>query len=429
MLKTDRSRRLFKEGGWIVFGQVLMVAGSLAGVRLLTELLPPDAYGELALGMTIATLVNQIILGPLGGGIIRFYAPAVERGDLGGYLNAVKKLVLYATGIVILLAILAAVGLMISGQTQWAAIAASALMFAILSGYSANLASIQTAARQRAIVALHQGAEPLLRSLVAAGLLIWLGMSSVVAMIGYAMAALLMLGSQAYFFQRLLRGKTFSGNKNNWQEGIWKFSWPIGVFGIFTWLQLASDRWALQFFSSTSDVGSYAVLYQLGYYPISLLTGMAMQFLVPILYQRAGDAKDSKRNADVSRLSWQLTWLSLALAGVAFLVAFLLHMQIFRILVAEEYRAVSYLLPWMIISGGIFASGQTLASNLQAQMKTREMMSAKIVTALLGVALNFVGAYWYGLTGIICAGLMFSALYFAWMAVLVNGGSKKECFC
>lgn len=429
MLKTERSRRLFKEGGWIVFGQIMMVVGSLAGVRLLTELLPPDAYGEVALGMTIATLVNQIILGPLGGGIIRFYAPAVEQGNLGEYLHAVKKLVLYATALIFLLTVIACVGLTVSGKNQWIAIVVSALVFAILSGYSANLSSIQTAARQRAIVALHQGADPLLRSLAAAGLIVWLGMSSVVAMIGYAIAALFMLGSQTYFFQRILRGKTFSESTNDWQKDIWKFSWPIGVFGIFTWFQLASDRWALQFFSSTSDVGSYAVLYQLGYYPISLLTGMAMQFLVPILYQRAGDAKDSKRNADANQLGWRVTWISLALTGVAFLVAMLLHAPIFQLLVAEEYRSVSYLMPWIIVSGGVFASGQTLALNLQAQMKTRELMTAKIVTALLGVALNFAGSYWYGITGVICAGLMFSALYFAWMVVLVNNGSKKECFC
>lgn len=429
MLTTDRSRRLFKEGTWIVFGQILMAVGSLAGVRLLTELLPPDAYGELALGMTIATLVNQIILGPLGGGILRFYAPAVEQSDLGGYLNVVKKLVMYATGIVILLAILADIGLMITGQTQWAAISTSALVFAILSGYSANLSNIQTAARQRAIVSLHQGADPLLKSLVAAGAIVWLGTSSVVAMIGYAIAALLMLGSQTYFFQRILHGRTFSKNTNDWQQDIWKYSWPIGVFGIFTWIQIVSDRWALQFFSSISDVGSYAVLYQLGYYPISLLTGMVMQFLAPILYQRAGDAKNSKRNADANQLGWRVTWISLALTGVAFLVATLLHAPIFHLLVAEEYRSVSYLMPWIIVSGGVLASGQTLALNLQAQMKTRELMTAKIVTALFGAALNFAGAYWYGITGIIFAGLMFSVLYFLWMVVLVNSGRKKECFC
>jgi O-antigen/teichoic acid export membrane protein len=429
MLTTDRSRRLMKEGGWIVFGQLLLVVGSLAGVRILTELLPREAYGELALGMTIATLVNQIILGPLSGGIMRFYAPAIEQGDLGGYLNAVKRLVSYATVLISLLIVIACVGLITLGKSQWVVITASAMAFALIGGYGAISSGIQSAARQRAVVALHQGVEPLLRVLVAAGLIVWLGTSSTMAMIGYAVASMLVLGSQMYFLQKILRGKSFIENENDWKQNIWRFSWPIGVFGIFTWFQLVSDRWALQFFSSTSDVGSYAVLYQLGYYPISLLTGMAMQFLVPILYQRAGDAKDSKRNADANLLGWRLTWISLVLTGVAFLVVMLLHVPIFYILVAEEYRSVSYLMPWIILSGGVFASGQTLALNLQAQMKTREMMTAKIATALLGVALNFAGAFWYGITGIIGAGLLFAALYFVWMAVLVNNGSKKVCFC
>jgi O-antigen/teichoic acid export membrane protein len=424
MLKTERTRRLFKEGSWIVFGQALMVVGSLAGVRLLTELLSPDAYGELALGMTIATLINQIILGPLGGGIMRFYSSALEHDDIAGYLKAVKKLVLYATLIIFLLAIFAVAGLVLSGQNQWIAITLSALAFAILNGYSANLSGIQMAARQRSIVAIHQGIDPLLRSLVAGGLVLWLGMDSSVAMIGYAIAALLILASQTFFFQQIIRNSRFSKNKRAWPDEIWQFSWPIGIFGVFTWLQLASDRWALQIFASTSEVGSYAVLYQLGYYPISLLTGMAMQFMVPILYQRAGDASDNDRNADVSKLSWQLTGLSLGLTGITFILAMLLHPIVFDIFVAKEYRSISYLLPWIMVSGGVFASGQSLASNLLAQMKTREMIAPKIITAIFGLTLNFVGVYFYGIIGAVCAGVLFAIAYFLWMVLLVTNKKK-----
>jgi O-antigen/teichoic acid export membrane protein len=421
--------RFFKEGFWIVLGQVMMVTGSLVGVRLLTELLSPSSYGELALGMTIATLVNQTILGPLGGGVTRFYAPAIEYGDLSGYLNAARKLVSYAIGLIALIAIFSAVGLTIAGEIKWVTIATIALLFAALGGCNAILSGIQSAARQRAIVALHQGGDPWLRSIVGAGLLLWLGATSTVALIGYAFATILVLGSQAFFFKKIIASNIVntSGEKN-WENEIWGFSWPIGIFGIFTWMQLTSDRWALQIFSTTHEVGNYAVLYQLGFYPISLITGMVMQFLVPILYQRAGDASDSTRVNSVNKLSWYLTWSTLGLSGLIFVVALLFHALIFKILVAEEYNSLSYLLPWMILTGGVFASGQSLASSLLAQMKTREMMVTTIVTALFGVVLNFIGAYWYGINGIVGSGVLFSMLYFICMVVLVKGANRR-CFC
>ncbi|MFZ4702568.1 MAG: lipopolysaccharide biosynthesis protein [Candidatus Methylumidiphilus sp.] len=428
-INTWRMRRLAKEGGWIVLGQSLLILGFLVGIRILTEIMPPAAYGELSLGMTIATLVNQMILGPLGGGITRFYAPAVEQGDLSGYLSASRKLTLYATGIVILITLFAIVGLKIAGQSTWIRITVIAFLFAIVSGVNSILGGIQSAARQRAIVALHLGADPWLRSLVAAGLLLWLGTTSTVAMLGYAIATVLLLASQAYFFLKLVVAPANIENENKWKVDIWKFTWPIGVFGIFTWTQLISDRWALQLFSTTQEVGNYAVLYQLGFYPISLLTGMTMQFLTPILYQRAGDARDSGRNADVTDLCWKLTWLSLGVTLVGFLVTLILHDFIFRVFVNVNYRLVSYLLPWMILAGGIYASGQSLASNLLAKLKTREMMAAKIVTALFGLVFNFIGAYWLGITGIICAGVLFSVMYFLWMVVLVNDGSVEKCLC
>lgn len=426
--RSARFRRLSKEGFWVILGQAAAVIGTLVGVRLLTELLAPAAYGELALGMAVATLVNQSVLGPLGNGVTRFYAPALERGDLSGYLNAVRRLMLSATGIIFLIVLLTGAGLLIAGRTEWIGIAIAALIFATLSGYNAILSGIQNAARQRAIVALHQGMESWARFLVAAGLLLWLGASSTAAMAGYAMAALLVLGSQYVFFCKIApKIEIGAGKEINWEERIWKYSWPISVFGVFTWAQLASDRWALKLFSTTQEVGLYAVLFQLGYQPVLIATGMAVQLLTPIIYQRAGDASDSQRNANVSSLSWRLTCLALGATGVAFLAALLFHVQIFYVFAAKEYGAVSHLLPWVVLAGGVFAAGQTIELNLMSQMKTKTIMGAKIITALMGVAFNFSGAYWYGTTGIVIAGILFSVSYFIWMAVLSKHKGAEKC--
>ncbi|MBU0878488.1 MAG: oligosaccharide flippase family protein [Candidatus Omnitrophica bacterium] len=418
-LRSERFRRLSKEGFWVIFGQALAVLGSLVGVRVLTGLLDPKAYGELALGLTVAMLVNQVVLGPLGNGITRFYAPAAEKGDLYGYLNSARRLMLSATGVVFFMSMFTIFSLLIIRRVEWIGITVTAFIFAVFSGYNASLSGVQNAARQRAIVALHQGVEPWARFLVVAALIVFFGATSTVAMFGYAIAVVLVLGSQYVFFQKKISVRQEkSCCKTNWAKQIWNFSWPISAFGCFTWLQLGSDRWALQLFTKTAEVGRYAALFQLGYYPMSLASGMASQFLAPIFYQRTGDGSDNLRNAHVNELSWRLVIFILGITGAVFLAAVFFHGPIFRIFVAKQYGSVSFLLPWMLVAGGIFAAGQTIALELQSRMKTRVMMVAKITTALLGVVFNFAGAFFFDIPGVVFAGVLFSLLYFFWMAVI-----------
>ncbi|MHB8668184.1 MAG: lipopolysaccharide biosynthesis protein [Burkholderiales bacterium] len=422
----ERIRRLSKEGAWIVLGQISAVLGSLAGVRMLTELLNPAAYGELALGLTVAAVINQTVIGPLANGVARFYAPAQERNDLGGYLTAVRRLVSAATVVIVLMVLLTVTGMLAAAPRQWVGITATALIFAALTGYNGVLSGIQNAARQRSIVALHQGMESWLRFLIAACMLVWVGATSTIAMLGYAVAAMLVLVSQYVFFRKTLPQNAVASNHGtNWQKQIWQYSWPFGAWGIFSWAQQASDRWALELFATTQQVGLYAALFQLGYYPMSIATGLSMQFLGPIFYQRAGDASDRQRNQNVSRLSRSLTALTLVLTGAVFLTALLFHAQIFHLLVAKEYASVSYLLPWMLLAGGVFAAGQTISLNLMSQMKTHTMVVAKIATSSLGIVFNIAGAYFLGIRGIVVAIVLHSVLYSAWMTVISNKMAAK----
>ena len=82
-----RYYRLTKEGSWIVLGQITSVFGMLVLVRMLTEYLDPIQYGQLALGLTVAGLVNQVVMGGITNGIVRFYSIASEKHDLQGYLR------------------------------------------------------------------------------------------------------------------------------------------------------------------------------------------------------------------------------------------------------------------------------------------------------------------------------------------------------
>lgn len=427
---SARIRRLAGEGAWIVVGQLAVVAGALVLVRVLTERLDPAQYGQLALGLTVAGLVNQVLMGGVGNGIGRFYSIAAEKRDLSGYLRASRRLMVYTTLAVLAVGLALMGGLLFLGYAQWIGLAAAALLLSVLNGYNSILSGLQNAARQRAIVAFHSGLDAWLKILLALGVLLWLGSSSTAVVIGYALSALLVTGSQFIFLRRLILPQSKpNGDSRQWILQMWAYSWPFSTWGIFTWIQQSSDRWALEAFATTRDVGLYAVLVQLGYTPIVMVTGLATSFLGPILYQRSGDATDPARNTHVHRLAWRITLFCMALTLIAFMLALGLHDWIFRLLVASDYRGVSYLLPWVVLAGGVFAAAQMLSLKLMSEMKSASLLAPKVVTALLGTGLNLVGAALAGLHGVVAALTTFSCIYIVWMVLLGRTYRKQSGPC
>lgn len=124
-----RARRLAKEGSWIVVGQITSVLGAVVLVRVLTEYLDPTQYGQLALGLTVAGLVNRVVMGGVNNGISRYYSIAAEKQDLPSYLSASRRLMLYAALTVLVIGLTLLVGLWSLGYSQWMGLAAAALMF------------------------------------------------------------------------------------------------------------------------------------------------------------------------------------------------------------------------------------------------------------------------------------------------------------
>ncbi len=166
---------------------------------------------------------------------------------------------------------------------------------------------MQNAARQRVVVAWHDGLAPWLRFIAAVVLIGLLGAFSSVAMLGYGLASVIVLSSQFLFFRRRISvmdtTRAVPEVTHEWTRKMYNYGWPFAVTGLFSWVHASSDRWALQIFSSTSTVGLYTVLYQIGYYPISLLANLITQLVMPVLFSRAGDGSDLARMQTVRELN------------------------------------------------------------------------------------------------------------------------------
>lgn len=422
--KFDFTRfvRLFKESFWIVSGQVFGVIGALVGVRVLTELMSPSEYGQVALGMTFVMFLGQAWLGPLGTGAARFFAPASEAGELKQYLKAVGQLIYLVNKAILPLALVICIFILVSNLDEWLPLVVGALIIAIVTNCNGVASGIQNAARQRAIVALHSGVTPWVRLLLAVSLIYYFGVSSTVVIWAYVFAAIIILLSQYHFFKQILKVSEQQTSVNDsshvWKSHIVKYSWPFAAWGIFFALYQASDRWALVAFSSQSDVGLFSVLYQLGYYPVALFTEMLFSLLTPILFSRAGDGKNSERLNNAIRLNLKIFGAVLLTTLFIFFATWTTHELIFKVFVAEEYRKVSNLLPWVSLSAGLVTSGHILSLARMSALETKALIVPKVLTSVLGILLNVLGAYLYGLEGIIMAQLLFSIIYLGWMGFM-----------
>ncbi len=424
VLASSRFRRLSREFLWIGLGQAATVLGAVVGVRILTGILTPQAYGELALGMTMATLVTQTVLGPLSNGATRFFSPAIEAGASRSYLAAVRSLLRRATGGIVLFTLVACLGLVATGHAAWVGLVVAAASFGLVSGYNSVLNGMQNAARQRAVVALHQAMASCARFLLAAGMVLWLGASSTTAMVGYVAAILLVLASQKRFFHCTLwsqdqaRARAQALDQDRWRTAMLSYAWPFITWAFLEWARLASGRWGLQIFCTTREVGLYAVLYQLGYYPLTLFTQLATSFLAPIYFQRIGDASDPTRIQGVHGLGAKLMWGAIITTLLATGTAALLHRQLFALLVAEEYRSVSFLLPGLILAGGLGAAARFITTLFQARLRVKDLIVPRVVSETLGLSGNIVGAALLGVPGVVLANVVYALVSLLWIALL-----------
>ncbi|MGP8246927.1 MAG: lipopolysaccharide biosynthesis protein [Bryobacteraceae bacterium] len=376
--------------------------------------------------MTLVTLTQQIVFGPLCSATLRSFASAAERNHLRLFFEASKFLFQLAAGVLIGIIALLALGLLWSGYVKWLPLLVAVGILSALSGYNSLLDGVQNAARQRSVVAWHQGVGQWLRYVLAVTAVLVIGASSTAAMLGYAVAAALVLGSQLAFFQQKIRPLAKSEPATQMREvremagQMWQYGWPFAVYGIFTWGQATSDRWSLQYFRSTSDVGLYQVLYQLSYYPMTMASVLLVQLATPILFARAGDGSDSIRVERTRHLVNAMVCGSIGITLVAVIAMVLLRERIFALLVAPQYRAAASVAPAMVLSAGLFACGQVAVLSLLASAQTRLLIAPKVVTAVVGTALNCLGAWRWGIKGVVAGSIVFSAVYLMWVLFLAN---------
>lgn len=389
------------------------------GVRILTSVMAPEEYGKLALTVSVALGFVYSFGEGMGAGIIRFFPVARSDGKAEWYWGSIRKTLTIFYALTLALAVILAgvaflAGLKIQQIILWELI----IVFGGVLVINRIGISLHAGARNRKTVCWHQVFLEWGRFIGAFGLLyVWCEGAEVI-LIGFILVTVIAVISQWFWAKKLIflswpvgaslvdRSKDFSN-----------YLTPLFVSGFLLWLQTFSDRWALKTFCSLKDVGIYFALYQISYAPLAGLSAFLFNFLIPVFSGIAGDGNNQKRYLKTIEANEKVAILVfwLVLAGVA--VAFLFTIPICHHLVSDDYQDGFWALPWILASGGLYAVALQLTMSFYSGIDTRAMILLRTLSSIFSCVFYMVGAFFFGFSGVVFGGLLFSVIFLIAMAI------------
>jgi O-antigen/teichoic acid export membrane protein len=423
VLSPARFIRLTNEAIWLILAQAIGLLGSFVFIRLITNLVSPTDYGQLALALTLFTLCSQLTTGLIASGVSRTYTDALRSQQLNSFFQACRWMLLLGGALIIF--ICASLALL----TNYVDIGLSSNLvfciaaYAILHGYYSIFLAMQNAARKRKLIAFCTVLDIALRSLCALAVVLYFSNSSGGIVFGFAVGSLLTL-----FILHFLSGREHikptsiatAVEPRHWVQAIWRFAWPITISGIFSWSYFASQRWSLEAFTTTTDVGQFYLLTQIGYAPVSTIGASLISFVTPVLYNRA---TDHANRASLLAIYQTLKKIVLAVA-LFFLSIFILlifySIEIVTWIANEQYQSIASMLPFVMLAASLLSVSHLLGLMVGVQKLTHLFLFRDSVGNLLVTLLNLCTVYFYGMQGLVFSMVLGATLHLLSQYIIVR---------
>lgn len=411
---------------WITAGQLSVFLGSFLGIKLLTNLISEDGYGEFVLGLSIAGMINLFIFAPLGQIIFRYFSYSKSHGEESicfSLLVGIHKKFIF---MIFVLASIAGLLIYIFFNFKWAFLVFIAAIFGIVSGLLGSLQILFNAALDRKSTAISQSLDVWLRVIFAFIFFKYSDESAYWGLLGYLFASLLTLLIQfnkASLIIPSLTDDTYLHQDlkitKKYQDEFKRFGLPFLYFAIFVVVSQYGDRWVLQGLMDTRDVGIYAVLYQIGSAPVNVLSVILNQLITPKVYSKVGKlSKQEDINSGIRLLELSRYFLTL-LYGVVVIIAYFYSEFIINLLTNENYAEHSQSL-WVVVMGSsIFQLAQLMTVNGLSQKSSSRYLWPKILQAISLLFFGFFLVSKFGLTGMPWA-IVISSLIYYFSVIRVN---------
>lgn len=414
---------------WIMLGQIVAALGTFAGVRVLTELMTPGEYGKVALVLSLVNLVQLSLGRAFGTASYRFLGVSQDKGELGAFGAVTLR---WSAGSIAMLLVFLPLLLLLRLGLDWpvsvpllaggVGLTAFLLLHALGTG-------IENAARHRPAAAIGQMGYEWGRVLLAALLVAVVTPSAEMAVVGFMASAVLATAFHGFFIRKWLAFPEIHLFQDVRETYVGKhyagYLLPVVAGGFLTWIFLFSVRWILMRFESLEDVAVFSAFYQIGVVPSLLGASVLNSLLAPIFYRRVSDGQDKATHARMFRVNLAVAAGILAVVVAGTLAVAIMRGWICALLLDEAYRTHAWMLPWMVVAGGLYAVGEQLLISVMSFSSTKILIPLKAVMAGLAVAVYWYAAGRFGLNGVVFALAVLGGgyallMFFAWLGMYLK---------
>ena len=394
--------KFISDGLWVAGGQLFAALGMLVGVRLQTEFIPPEVYGEVVLFTGLSTLVLTIICVPYWRGAMIFFGEAASYGLQERLFGFVRNTVAKYLGITIILVLaIGGVYTAVTGGSHWAIIAISTLLV-IDAARSVEMAFLNVSRQQRRY-AVWSILEAWSRPICAVMAVQFLEAKVEVVLAGYVVASTATFSifrkwalapSLQYSDIELDRIKDLN-------QRLAKYSLPLMPQGLVGWLSALSDRYMLAAIVGLHEAGIYSAIYGLISRPF-LMAQSVSELTIQPMYFHAVATRESQAETVIFK-RWILVN---AAIGIAVLTLCIGASDIIAMyLLGPAYSSSAHLIPYLAVGHLFLIVGYGLNGYLYAHQYTRQIFFFDCLAAALSLGIGPFAMYSFGVVGaaITCA--------------------------
>jgi len=400
-------------------GQGMAAIGTLMGVTLLTNLLPPQTFGTVSLGLSTVSLLIAALSTPFTQAVMHLYPSYGQQQRLqqlrAGLRFATKKV----TGWTGLAAVTVIVTALLADRDQVPLILLLMLLLAADTGRALQV-SVLNAARRHRRFALWTAADAWARPLFAAVAVMIVGQSAWAVIAAYLVASLTMTAVMSVPLWGA--GSATDADDDTRQLGarMWQYALPLIPVGVIVWSNNLSDRFIIGGMLGVDAAGVYAATFGLSSAPFIMLNMVLEQAFRPE-YQNAVTAGDHER-ARRQLTTWIVV--TIAAAGTGVLMFLLWCEQVALLLLGPQYRSALDLMPWIAAGYAVRAVAYVLDRVAYAFGQTRRVLAGQLVTAVATLTVTPCAVYLAGLKGAAVAVPICFGIYLC--AAIINAGRTQR---